>query len=145
MVAKRSPGEQGTNRFNIFVGSCLWSASKSVFLAIVPIVVKSNGKECFTFTLLDPGSEATILTGRLAAKLELQGRTLNVKFGTFCRSEEIKTTLVSFLIESLDSSIEFQLEKAYTVPDIKLSRRNIDWPNIKKRWTHLEDLELTYN
>nr|CAH0113061.1 unnamed protein product [Daphnia galeata] len=142
MVAKRSPGEQGTNRFNIFVGSFLWSASKSVLLAIVPIVVKSNGKECFTFALLDPGSEATILTDRLAAKLELQGRPLKVKFGTFCRSEEIKTTLVSFVIESLDSSIEFQVEKAYTVPDIKLSRRNIDWPNIKKRWTHLEDLEL---
>ena len=65
-----------------------------------------------------------------------------IKFCTFCRSEEIKTTLVSFVIESLDSSIEFQVEKAYTVPDIKLSRRNIDWPNIKKRWTHLEDLEL---
>ena len=142
MVAKRSPGEQGTNRFNIFVGSCLWSASKSVLLSIVPIVVKSNGKECFTFALLDPGSEATILTDRLAAKLGLQGRTLKVKFGTFCRSEEIKATLVSFVIESLDSSIEFQVEKAYTVPDIKLSRRNIDWPNIKKRWTHLEDLEL---
>ena len=142
MVAKRSPGEQGTNIFNIFVGSCLWSASKSVLLSIVPIVVKSNGKECFTFALLDPGSEATILTDRLAAKLGLQGRTLKVKFGTFCRSEEIKTTLVSFVIESLDSSIEFQVEKAYTVPDIKLSRRNIDWLNIKKRWTHLEDLEL---
>lgn len=106
------------------------------------MVAKSKEKEYLTFALLDPGSEATIITNHLADKLGLSGKTANVRFGTFRRSEEMETRVVSFSIKSLDTTVKMEVDKAYTVPEIKLSRRNIDWPNIKHRWPHLENLEL---
>lgn len=92
-MAEESFGAQGTTKSVIFVGSCLWSVSKSVLLAIVSVVIKANRKEYITFALFDIGNEATIITNRLAPKVGLSGKRLRVKFGIFCRSEEIETTL----------------------------------------------------
>ena len=75
LVAKRIFGAQGMNNSTIFIGSvCLSSASKSILIAIVPIVAESKEREYLTFVLLDPGSTATIITNHRADKLGLSGR-----------------------------------------------------------------------
>ena len=114
---------------------------KPVLLAIVPVVIKVKGAVKSTFAVLDPGSEATLITRSLASFLDLKSPTV-IRFGSFSSSVEMLTNVVSFSLHSLDKACSFELEDAFVVPKINLSHRKINWPAIKHRWSHLAQLDL---
>ncbi|XP_032799385.2 uncharacterized protein LOC116936346 [Daphnia magna] len=115
---------------------------KPVLLAIVPVVIEVKGAVKSTFAVLDPGSEATLITRPLASFLDLKGSPAVIRFGSFSSSVEILTDVVSFSLHSLDKACSFELEDAFVVPKINLSHRKINWPAIKHRWSHLAQLDL---
>nr|CAH0099268.1 unnamed protein product [Daphnia galeata] len=84
-----------------------------VLLAMLPVTVKSNESVAKTFAVLDPGSEATLITTALAETLNLSGPTFRIRF-----------------------------VKLFLVPKISLSPRKIDWPKLKNNWAHLADINL---
>jgi hypothetical protein len=115
---------------------------KPVLLAIVPVIIEVQGAVKSTFAVLDPGSEATLITRPLANFLNLKGSPAVIRFGSFHSSVEMLTDMVSFNLRSLDQTSLFKLEDAFVVPKISLSRRKINWPVIKHRWSHLAQLDL---
>jgi hypothetical protein len=54
---------------------------RPVLLAILPVTVKGNESVAKTFVVLDPGSEATLITNALAETLNLTGPTFRIRFG----------------------------------------------------------------
>lgn len=86
------------------------------------------------------GSEATLITDNLAARLNLSGPSFRVRFGNFNDSVTINFKIVSFRIPSL--GLEVPVTEAFLVPKISLSPRTINWPVLKKNWSHLADLSL---
>lgn len=113
---------------------------RPVLLAILPVTVKSNESVAETFVVLDPGSEATLITNALAETLNLSGPTFRIRFGNFNDSITIDSKVVSFRIASMN--YEASISEAFLVPKISLSPRKIDWPKLKKHWAHLADLNL---
>ena len=89
--------------------------------------------------VLDPGIE-TLITGSLATKLNIAGPSFHVRFGNFNDSVTIESKIVSFCITSF--GLEVPVTEAFLVPRISLSPRRINWPVLKKNWSHLADLNL---
>lgn len=66
--------------------------------------------------------------------------TIFGNFHNFHDPVTIESKFVSFRIASLGS--EVPVTEAFHVPKISLSPRKIDWPVLKKNWSHLADLIL---
>ncbi|KAI9550515.1 hypothetical protein GHT06_005391 [Daphnia sinensis] len=115
---------------------------RPVLLAIVPVVIEANGLSCITSAVLDPGSEATLITRSLANLLHLQGPSLSVQFGSFSSSVLIESEKVCFKLKSIDGTHTTETTNTLVVLKINLSCRRINWPEIKHRWSHLAGLEL---
>ena len=75
---------------------------RPVLLAIVNVIIEANGFSCTSFAVLDPGSEATLITRPLAYILQLRGPCMSVRFGSFNNSVQIETQKVSFQLKSAD-------------------------------------------
>jgi hypothetical protein len=75
---------------------------RPVLLAIVNVIIEANGFSCTSFAVLDPGSEATLITRPLAYILQLRGPCMSVRFGSFNNSVQIETQKVSFKLKSAD-------------------------------------------
>ncbi|XP_032798650.2 LOW QUALITY PROTEIN: uncharacterized protein LOC116935462 [Daphnia magna] len=113
-----------------------------VLLAIVPVVIEANGLSCLTSAVLDPGSEATLITRSLANLLHLQGISMSVQFGSFSSSVLIESEKVCFKLKSINGTHTTETANALVVPKINLSCQKINWPEIKHRWSHLASLEI---
>jgi len=99
-------------------------ATSSVLLAIVPVRLRAGQVTVDTFTLLDNGSEATLVRKDIADLLGLQGEPRRVTFGTFKgKDAEEETRLVDFSISAIDDSATFNIVDAYVVPRLKISNR----------------------
>jgi hypothetical protein len=73
-------------------------------------------------------------------KLQLSGQPVQIKFGNFNSSVEMHSEIVSFHLKTLNSIVE--TTDVFVVPQINLSCRKINWPLLKKNWSHLADLTL---
>jgi hypothetical protein len=77
---------------------------RPVLLAIVQVVIEANGLSRITSTVLDPGSEATLITRSLANLLHLQSPPISVQFGSFSGSVLIESEKVYFKLKSIDGA-----------------------------------------
>jgi hypothetical protein len=107
---------------------------------MLPVTVKSNESVDKTFAVLDPRSEATLITTALAETLNLSGPTFRIRFGNFNDSITIDSKVVSFRIASINH--ETSISETFLVPKISLSPRKIYWPKLKKNWAHFADINL---
>ena len=95
------------------------------------------------YGLLDQGSEATLIDQRPADELGLEGNISQTQFHTFHnRDPVINFKEVSVIVTSLDQSSSFNLENCYTVPQLILAKRNFNWNDLQRQWSHLPDIEL---
>jgi hypothetical protein len=111
-----------------------------VLLTIVPVTVFKGTLSVDSYAILDPGSEATLATKSLAAKLRLSGKPIRIKFGNFNSSVEMQSEIVSFILKTSNDIVE--ATEVFIVPQINLSCRKINWPLLKRNWSHLIDLDL---
>jgi hypothetical protein len=85
-----------------------------------------------SFAILDPGSEPTLATRSLAMKLQVSGQTV--------LPVEKHSEIVSYHLKALNGIVK--TTDVFVVPQINLSCRKINWPLLKKNWSHLADLTL---
>ncbi|XP_045023712.1 uncharacterized protein LOC123468115 [Daphnia magna] len=125
------------------IPSCFIKASIGpVLLAIVRVIVEAGNRSRTVFAVLDPGSEATLVTRSLADRLNLKGYPTKIHFGSFASSTLLDTSVVSFRLRSAESKHSFALDEAFVVSNINLSHRKINWPKMKYGWPHLACLQL---
>uniref|UniRef100_A0A5S6Q0B0 Peptidase A2 domain-containing protein n=1 Tax=Trichuris muris TaxID=70415 RepID=A0A5S6Q0B0_TRIMR len=95
-----------------------------VLLAVLPAQIVANGRSCKAMVLLDPGSEATLITEELAFRLGLSGPRRRLRFSTFHgRDPTLVSTSVAFRVSSVDGKRSFDVCNAYTVPQLNVSQR----------------------
>ncbi|XP_045023699.1 uncharacterized protein LOC116925000 [Daphnia magna] len=143
--ADRQFPESSTNKGNkphVLLVKSIDSGVRPVLLGIVKLLVETFDSVRTTYAVLDPGSEATLVTRNLANSLNLKGPTLLVRFGSFYDSLLIESNVLTFKLSSLDGKQTLEASNVLVVPKITLSRRKIDWPSIKTNWEHLSGLEL---
>uniref|UniRef100_A0A5S6Q3D4 DUF1758 domain-containing protein n=1 Tax=Trichuris muris TaxID=70415 RepID=A0A5S6Q3D4_TRIMR len=114
-----------------------------VLLAVLPAQIVANGRSCKAMVLLDPGSEATLITEELAFRLGLSGPRRRLRFSTFHgRDPTLVSTSVAFRVSSVDGKRSFDVCNAYTVPQLNVSQRKVDWNTMRSRWNHLKDVQI---
>ncbi|XP_059353479.1 uncharacterized protein LOC132088564 [Daphnia carinata] len=124
---------------------CVEGAPISTLLQVVPVTVKSQHKSINTFALLDQGSEATLILNKMSTQLQLDGPTEMTRLGTFHGEDPaIQVKRVQFHILPRDGSRSFIVKAAYSVPQMKITKRTINWPKIKYRWQHLQEPDLPH-
>ncbi len=107
------------------------------------VCVQNGQIKIETLALLDTGCETSLITQALADELRLKGPTRRIRLGTFHGNDP--TTLIrlsSCRISSCTSSSSFEIARIMIVPDLRVAARYVDWPQEKKRWSHLADLSL---
>jgi hypothetical protein len=143
--ADRQFPEASTNKGNnhhLLLVKSMDSGVRPVLLAIVQLLVETFDSVRTTYAVLDPGSEATLVTRNLANSLNLKGPPLLVRFGSFWDSLLVASNVVTFKLNSLDGKHTLEASNVLVVSKITLSQRKIDWPSIKTNWEHLSTLDL---
>ena len=96
--ADRQFPEASTNKGNnhpVLLVKSMDSGVRPVLLAIVQLFVKTFDSVRTTYAVLDPGSEATLVTRSLANSLNLKGPPLLVRFGSFWDSLLVESNVVT--------------------------------------------------
>ena len=99
---------------------------KPVLLVIVPVFFKANGLIRESSTVLDSGSQATLIAQPIASALGLKRHPMLIRFGSFNSSVEMETNVVSFKLRSTDTAHTCEATDAFVVPKINLSTRKIN-------------------
>ena len=55
----------------------------------------------------------------------------------------IKSSMVSFEISAVDNSFTFEVNNAFSIPNLNASRNANNWENIKKSWEKIYEIELS--
>ena len=116
---------------------------KTVFLCVVPIKIRANNRTIETFALLDTGSEVSLIRTDVARSLGLRGSPFTMKGGTFHGSDScMEVERVDFVVSPVSGSPQFMVKNALSVPLLNVSNRRSNWPELKKRWPHLSELDI---
>ena len=95
------------------------------------------------YSLLNQGSEVTLIDQRAVDELGLEVEISKTQFHTFHnRDPVINVKEVSVTVSSLDKASSFKLENCYAVPKLNLAKRDFNWKDLQQRWPHLSDIEL---
>ena len=96
----------------------------SVFLQIIPVILKS-GETCIrTNALLDTGSDATLVRSDIANYLKLDGITQNLKIANAVLNQKLlQYKLLSFEIYSDSQPDHFTITNAWIVPNLSVKYR----------------------
>ena len=101
---------------------------------VVPIRVHVGEKSIDTYAMLDSGSDVSLIRQDVARRLGLRGRSNSFLFGTFHGTEMIKSSMVSFKISAVDDSFIFEVNNAFSIPNLNTSCKANNWENIKNAW-----------
>ncbi|KFD49854.1 hypothetical protein M513_09321 [Trichuris suis] len=109
------------------VGATSRVPSSTVLLSVVPVCVHGSTSSSLTYALLDPGSEATLITEEMDNKLGLTRKKSTVRLATFYVSVPITTSaMVSFQVSGTDGMYTTHVKNVITVPGLNLSQRTMD-------------------
>ena len=77
---------------------------RPVLLTLVSVNVEAGKLTRTALAVLDPGSEATLITRRLADSLGLKGTARQIRFESFCDTAILDTETVLLKLKSLNGS-----------------------------------------
>ena len=109
------------------------------------LLVHNGQNVVSTLALIDPGCETSLISKDLAAVLKLDGRRTKLKLGTFHGSDpDLSLTQTQCYISSTaDRLVKILVNPLLIVPELKVSKRVINWKEHQHRWPHLKEIELT--
>ena len=117
---------------------------KNTFLQIIPITISNGTKYIKTNALLDTGSDATLLKGDIAKKLELNGDYKNLRItNAISKTSELESKHVSFKVSSESHPNFIDIENAWVVSDLDIKCQPMNVFKLKKDFDHLRDSDLT--
>ena len=115
--------------------------TNSAFLQIIPVIFKS-GETCIRInSLLDTGSDATLVRLDIANYLKLDGVTQKSKIANAILNQKpLQSKLVSFEIYSDSPPDPFTIANAWVVPNLSVKYRKYNPNFIILSYTHLRDI-----
>ncbi|XP_060753769.1 uncharacterized protein LOC132864368 [Neoarius graeffei] len=114
-------------------------------LAIVPVRVKAKkGNKVLTcYAFLDPGSNASFCTNKLANSLNLQGKNVNILLTTMGDQKTVSCKVLPDLeVSSLEGDDFVGLTGVFTQRAIPASQENIPTQEDVDRWPHLRGVRI---
>ena len=114
-------------------------------LAIVPVRVKAKkGNKVLTcYAFLDPGSNASFCTNKLANDLHLQGKNVNILLTTMGEQKTVSCKAVPDLeVSSLEGDDFIELTEVFTQKVIPVSKENIPTQEDVDKWPHLPGVQI---
>ncbi|VDP26019.1 unnamed protein product [Schistosoma curassoni] len=115
---------------------------KQAAFAIVPVLVRNGEKLARTCAFLDSGSDASLITGDLAKRLNLEGEPKTILLRTLDNQSTIQCKEVQLEVSSLDSSSSFRIPNVWTVERLPMLRRTVPTTSQMTSWTHLKDISF---
>lgn len=107
----------------------------TTLLLTVPIVIEANNLTVKTVALLDQGTQASPILDKISKKLNLDDAKQITPISTSNWKDSFFTAkCVSFKVFDAVFKQVFEVQKAYTVPDLKINTPSLDWPAIKIHW-----------
>lgn len=114
-------------------------------LAIVPVRVKAKkgNKVATCYAFLDPGSNASFCTNKLANNLKLQGTNVNILLTTMGDQRTVSCKALPDLeVSSLEGDEFIELAGVFTQKAIPASQENIPTQDDVDRWPHLRGVRI---
>ncbi|KAL7874304.1 hypothetical protein SRHO_G00052740 [Serrasalmus rhombeus] len=121
------------------------AGSTGTVLAIVPVRVKAKkGNKVLTcYAFLDPGSNASFCTNKLANNLNLQGTNVNILLTTMGDQKAVSCKVLPDLeVSSLEGDDFVELNGVFTQRAIPASQENIPTQEDVDRWPHLRGVRI---
>lgn len=114
-------------------------------LAIVPVRVKAKrGNKVITcYAFLDPGSNASFCTNKLANDLHLEGKNVNILLTTMGEQKTVSCQAVPGLeVSSLEGNNFIELTEVFAQKAIPVSKENIPTQEDVDKWPHLKGVKI---
>ena len=105
------------------------------FLQVMPVTVIHGANTTVVNTLLDSGSDTTLITSDLAEILKLKGkqRKLNIT-SAISKSVSVTSNLVEFSICSTHYLDQIEVKNAWAVDSLNLLSQRISKAEIQRKW-----------
>ncbi|XP_078380333.1 uncharacterized protein LOC144663310 [Oculina patagonica] len=121
------------------------AGSGKVCLRIVPVKVQcqNSNEKLLTYALLDNGSDVSLCTKGLAARLGVQGEQKTFYLTTQEKEDSPKSGQeISLTVEALDGSDKLEIQRLWTVDKVNASSNSIPTNQDISSWPHLQDINL---
>ena len=105
-------------------------------------VISKSGKKVKVYSLIDEGSDTSLATTSLIRKLGLTGKKKNLKISGVEGDRIQDSEFHPLKVLATDNNC-YEIN-VWTMEKICSSVTPTDWPETKKRWRHLADLDLNY-
>ncbi|KAF8563478.1 Zinc knuckle [Paragonimus westermani] len=114
------------------------TAQRGVILGMIPVRVVGPTEDVLTYAFLDSGSDTTLVSQELINRLNLTGKPSEIRVTTIAGSQVIPGRTVALEIRSLDGENEFAVERAHSVPSLRMKPPVDAIRNEISKWPHLE-------
>ena len=118
---------------------------KPVLMMIVQIRLRYQGRYFDTFGFLDGGSNATLISGRAARRLQLQGPNLQMPFDSWRDepAQAMQSSAMSFEMLSRNEETQLRITRAYVVQNLCVTDQQYTGGfELAKIWSHLEGIDV---
>ena len=142
-----SPTEQVRKTFSnkLLTSSASTDSCSNTFLQVIPVFISNGHTTVATNTLLDCGSDATLVRKDVADSLSLNGTKKSVQFtNVITTSKEIHTRQVNFAISSRSHPQQISISKAWVVDDLKITTPPVNINQLKEKHHHLQNIYIEY-
>ena len=107
----------------------------------VPVKLSSGRGAVVVNALLDPCSDASLVTKAVAEELDLSGTEEEFELGTVQGSNQVSMKKSNVKMSSPDESFQTELS-AFVIDDLSSASTMSDWNDIKFKWDHLKSLHF---
>ncbi|XP_048576192.1 uncharacterized protein LOC116619385 [Nematostella vectensis] len=112
-------------------------------LQLVPVLAWGPKGQVKTVAVLDAGSDSTLIRKDLAEQLELKGETHQLQLNTVkSDTRSCNMQRVGFRLSSDDHPEKIDVEGAWVVHKLNISKHKVSGKEAAKRWNHLEGVNL---
>ena len=100
--------------------TCAASSTVSgCYLGIVPVQVECNGKTCYTYALLDDGSQKSLCTDRLLNVLGVEGTDVNFSVSSVTEVDVSYTgKQIDLFVKPVTGGDAVKIERCWTIPKL---------------------------
>ena len=138
---KLTPNDEGVKETEKNVHTQFSSTNKISLLKIIPVILKGDNTEIKTNALLDTGSDVSLISTKIASKLNLKGEPLNLNISSvLTKSSNVPCTSVNLNITSVSQKYEKGNVEAYVVKDLNVNPRSYNIQEVKEKYPYLKDI-----
>jgi hypothetical protein len=93
-----------------------------------------------THALLDSGSDTTLISQDVVNELGIEGSPTSIEVTSLNGTSTLPTMAVSFVLKSLQDGCSVDVDQAFTIKSLPVTKAFIPGTSVLKRWSHLSDI-----